>query len=67
MHFTSKIQLSIQFCFLFSMLMLVKCKKSSLYFCDYSEHKANFKDSSIVNPKKMKVDANVFKHDLGNI
>lgn len=69
MHFTSKIQLSIQlfFFFLFSMLMLVKCKKSSLYFCDYSEHKANFKDSSTVNPKKMKVDANVFKHDLGNI
>lgn len=55
------------FFFLFSMLMLVKCKKSSLYFCDYAEHKANFKDSSTVNPKKMKVDTNVFKRDLGNI
>lgn len=49
------------------MLMLVKCKKYSLYFCDYAEHKANFKDSSTVNPKKMKVDTNVFKRDLGNI
>lgn len=68
MHFTSNIQLSIQlFFFLFSMLMLAKCKKCSFYFCDYAEHKANFKDSSTVNPKTMKVDANVFKRDLGNI
>lgn len=68
MHFTSNIQLSIQLFFLiFSMLMLAKCKKYSLYFCDYAEHKANFKDSSTVNPKKMKVDANIFKRDLGNI